>query len=533
MKLSKNDIIFTGISLVVIFTLVFLLYDNINYRQRSSADAQAIGTVIYKHHRAKRKFMDRFIWEKVSLLTPVYLFDSVMTLQESYTIIRLSSGAQIALDPETLVEIDFIDDKVGFNLERGGFLSQNSGAELTIRTKDNTKIILDKGESRISQGNGEMMIAVQKGKASVMQNNQKIHTVDQNEILMKNKEGGWSSQKFSYSLKSPENNGVHYLPEDQGKKEVRFSWTGNPRYLLVSSHPFMKSPKVHWVKNQSQITLNLPPGVWYWSTSSENSYKIDPKIKISPIGSFIIKKEKKIEVFQPANNTVFVQSGKGKKVSFSWKNTDDVEIYHFVLSRNPDFSNPIYQTDTSNTSLVLSDLPEGRYYWRASEKKRNSPVAKDTASSSSHSYSFKIRRSESGEKDGQIINASPLEAEKMGKEDKTEKNKVELLYPPKEKPLFSAESVSFRWVKNPKAVLYSVTIKNDRGKTIQNIKTRKNYIQDYRIPQPLRGNKKITVVIEAKDKTGKTISTSHRQYTILTLQPPSEKSIRVSLRKPK
>ncbi|GEM_PF-6687887 len=533
MKLSKNDIIFTGISLVVIITLIFLLYDNINYRQRSSADAQAIGTVTYKHHRVKRKFMDRFIWEKVTPLTPVYLFDSVMTFKESDAIIRLASGAQIALDPETLVEIDFIDDKIGFNLEHGGFQSQNSGTELTIRTGDNTKIILGKGESRISQRNGEMMIAVQKGKASVIRNNQKIQTVDQNEVLTKNKEGGWSSQKFSYSLKSPGNNGVHYLPEDQGKKEVRFSWTGNPRYLLLSSNPSMKSPNVHTVENQSQISLNLPPGVWYWITSSEKFYKIDPKIQISPIGSFIIKKEKKIEVFQPANNTVFVQSGKGKKVSFSWKNTDDVELYHFVLSRNPDFSHPVYQTDTSNTSLLLSDLPDGRYYWRASEKKRHSATSgKDTASKSSHSYSFILRKPEPGEKDGQIINESPVESEKE-EEDKGEKNKVELLYPPKEEPLFSAESISFRWVKNPKAAFYSVTIKNDRGKTIKNIKTRNNFINNYRIPESSSaGNEKIMVVIEAKDKTGKTISTSRRQYTILTLQPPSEKSITVSLRKP-
>ncbi len=54
------------------------------------------------------------------------------------------------------------------------------------------------------------------------------------------------------------------------------------------------------------------------------------------------------------------------KVRFSWDAEADVEMYHFVLSRDPDFRELLVNERLREREFVYGNLKEGRYYWRVS-----------------------------------------------------------------------------------------------------------------------------------------------------------------------
>jgi hypothetical protein len=51
-------------------------------------------------------------------------------------------------------------------------------------------------------------------------------------------------------------------------------------------------------------------------------------------------------------------------ISFSWSTATNANAYEFQISLNPDFVSPYNSQVLSSTSLVLNNLPTGKYYWR-------------------------------------------------------------------------------------------------------------------------------------------------------------------------
>lgn len=530
MSLSKNDYIFTFISILILFLLSWLLYGNINHRSRAAKNAQSIGTVTYKYHKVKRKFMDRFVWEKILPSTPVYLYDSVMTFERSDAIIRLEGGIEISLDPDTLVEIELIDDKVGIALNRGGLQSKNESSSFVIKTKDNTKIYMEKGnKSRIFSKNGKTSISVQKGKASIIDKNNNEKTLEENEILRKDKNGKWIQSEYKFTAQSPVDQSSFYMQSEANSKKVTFESDSSKsaRYLLISKNPDMKNAQVYPMdKNRKDVSLS--EGLWYWALSSEKFYDI-ADADVSPVKALKIHRKKEIKIYEPGNDTVYVQKNGEKTITFSWKAEKDNPLYEFQLSENESFNPVTYSIDTTNTSITLRNLKEGKYYWRLNEKHRKTSAKNpsgDTHSGNGTTHTFSIR-----EPNAKDLNDAENEDTSQSESKTTEPQEKEiskiapvLTKPAKGTRLYASEKLRLSWKKNPSASYYLITIKTSNGKVVSQKKQwHKNYTS-IGLPSDLNADG-VSIIIEAKGNKNQTIQKSVKSFALNKLNPPPATSI--------
>lgn len=533
MKLSRNDYIFTIVSIILIFILSFLLYENIHYRSQASRNAKSIGTVTYKYHKVKRKFMDRFIWEKIIPATPVYLYDSIMTLEQSDAIIRLKSGVEISLDADTLVEIELIDNQIGLALEQGGLQTRNQSSSFVIKTKDDTKIVIGEGNrSRIFSKNGNTSVSVQQGKAEIIDKNNKSQIIKKNEILQKQKNGTWKKSEFRIHTKYPEDQSAFLLNPNEDSKGITFHSEDidkeKARYLLISRTSTMENAKSYPLENRTSKKVHLSEGLWYWALSSEKSYILNEKNNVSPIKTLRVQKRNKIKIYQPGNNAVYIQKNGEKTVTFSWEAEKDNPIYQFTLAKDKSFHNIIYSLETTNTSVTIPSLSEGKYYWRLNEKNQ---FLKNSSSSSNKpmekAYSFVIKKT-GPEDDLNEGNEENNLYENEENEEKRENKPPELTYPVPGSKIYSGETIQLRWRKNPLATHYSITVKTSSGKNILQRTTTKNSMNDILISQNTGSEEKIIqIIIRAKDKNNQTLNQSIRKFPLLILKPPIATSIKV------
>jgi hypothetical protein len=66
----------------------------------------------------------------------------------------------------------------------------------------------------------------------------------------------------------------------------------------------------------------------------------------------------------PANGHVRTFGSVAPRVEFRWEEREGIDSYYFVLSRDREFSDVVYDGALSRNRFVHGDLRGGRYYWR-------------------------------------------------------------------------------------------------------------------------------------------------------------------------
>lgn len=215
-------------------------------------------------------------------------------------------------------------------------------------------------------------------------------------------------------------------------------------------------------------------------------------------------------------------------MTFSWEAEKDNPIYQFTLAKDKSFHNIIYSLETTNTSVTIPSLSEGKYYWRLNEKNQ---FLKNSSSSSNKpmekAYSFVIKKT-GPEDDLNEGNEENNLYENEENEEKRENKPPELTYPVPGSKIYSGETIQLRWRKNPLATHYSITVKTSSGKNILQRTTTKNSMNDILISQNTGSEEKIIqIIIRAKDKNNQTLNQSIRKFPLLILKPPIATSIKV------
>jgi hypothetical protein len=70
-----------------------------------------------------------------------------------------------------------------------------------------------------------------------------------------------------------------------------------------------------------------------------------------------------ILISPPPNQSVFLDPVT-KGVNFSWSPVDNVREYHLRISKTPSFSDLVVNDKKPTTQVVVTNLPEGVYYWQ-------------------------------------------------------------------------------------------------------------------------------------------------------------------------
>jgi hypothetical protein len=66
----------------------------------------------------------------------------------------------------------------------------------------------------------------------------------------------------------------------------------------------------------------------------------------------------------PAEGAVHTYGAVSPRVRFRWAEQEAADAYHFVLARDRDLADVVYEGRLTRAEFVHGDLSEGRYYWR-------------------------------------------------------------------------------------------------------------------------------------------------------------------------
>ncbi len=334
----------------------FLFYQSF-FKALSKLNEEPIATITFKYKTAQRKFLDRVVWDRLRQNSPVYDGDTIHTAELSEATVWFVDGTVLDLDESTMAQVFLhTDGTIAANLEKGSAsVDSSAGGKGFAFTSENVSIVVKNG-SRASvqknEGENKLSLVLQEGSAELSDG--KILSENAAFLISENE-----SEKQSFSVVSPLlNEKILYFEE--GDCPVDFEWkAGNQNeltLLLASDKDFKIVNQTLNVSGSLKSTLNLPKGTHYWKLYDKNQNEVTGKLQIV--------QSLKPELLTPVKNYYYQYRTVLPSVRFIWTESQGATAYNFTLSKSPDMKNPVIEQRSSMTSLILSTLQEGTYYFQ-------------------------------------------------------------------------------------------------------------------------------------------------------------------------
>ena len=386
--LNRNDKIVLGTSLCVLILSSIWLYYDLN-RGSGSGSGKPIGVLRIKENVAQRKFDQQVVWENLKNEIPLYNNDSIRTGDLSAATIVLNDKTEIALSENSMIvlsvdedstNIDFVSGSI--DAKRSGKEGEDSGPELTIKSKD--KIIkIDDSDISLNKGDTEeLVVDVKRGKASIQTADGKKQDLKENERAELTKEGKVEVKKITLIPQSPASGASIFTKK--AREPVTLSWKpleGNRRVRVeVSKRRIFLRPVYRREIAGNSATASLSPGVYYWRISAVNPQS--KKREFSETNKFSIIQNSPLRLHSPAQNQSYSYVDDPPFISFAWSKNELATGYRLEIAKDPGFSSLAQSKTTTTTGISLS-LPAGKYYWRV---KSSSSLAGAGTTSPSQSF---------------------------------------------------------------------------------------------------------------------------------------------------
>ncbi len=152
------------------------------------------------------------------------------------------------------------------------------------------------------------------------------------------------------------------------KRGVLFSWEKSeeiPQTILTVSKDRRFSSVVYTGKsglNFLNMRKQLSPGTYYWKLSGLLANQ--RPTRSSAAMRFTISAGDSIRLVSPANDSVFRMTGAIGMIRFTWEQPEPYGEYILQVSRSRGFNPMIREERVQGSSVVLSGLSGGTYYWR-------------------------------------------------------------------------------------------------------------------------------------------------------------------------
>ena len=374
--LKKNDVIITVIILTLDILLLLLFFMNI-YASFSYSATDKLGTLVFKKRTATRKHVDALSWNMLQNNTPVYELDTIRTASGSEASIVFDDGSTLDLLENSLIRLKMKSSNDFGNIFHGSFVVTSKGEKktLTIQGKiitmdKDTEIVIHKkdgGENEIEVTQGEIEIVNEDGEALQVKEFQSL-TIPQEEsgekIEVKN---------INCIPLAPQHN-EHLFTSEDGYS-ITFSWNffnngenieENTSSVIIARDKECKNV-IAKVKGNLittgggtrlwQASYPLQLGTVYWQVEYDGD-------KLSSARRLSLEKVTQIEQMRPKTENTFYYYDEPPDIVFSWNQDEIISSSTLEISETPDFSNPKVTMQIVPTSIELSNLTEGSYYWR-------------------------------------------------------------------------------------------------------------------------------------------------------------------------
>ncbi len=379
-KRKKRNVFFDV--LVAVFCIVgcfFSLqtfYDSLN-QSLDKINETPIGTISFKYKSAQRKLSDRVLWDRVKQNSPIYNGDIIRTAELSEATITFLDGNTINLYEQSLAQVFYSEKGVAIDFSGGEISIDSSSSESGVSLSAGGNVVeLEAGSSLIASvqtkiedgkllldSNSTMALQITHGEAALITagETKELSAESGSAFLIEANTGDIRSP--SVSMFSPQPNSK-YLRINNDSVPVVFNWsvsqTTSDDFILELSNQkdFSELVEQMIVTDSSTETFYLVDGMWYWRL-----YSGVPQNGVD--GKFRIEESTVPHTIVPAQDDVYSYYTKAPTIRFVWSEDEFATEWFFEVADNSAMENPTFAQLSSQSSIIVSSLEEGTWFWRA------------------------------------------------------------------------------------------------------------------------------------------------------------------------
>ena len=400
-KSKQNDSLFKYFVITIFICLIgafissALFYKGF-FRALTKLNEEPIATITFKYKTAQRKFLERVVWDRLRQNSPVYNGDTIHTENLAEATVYFIDGNVMNLSENTMAQVFLSEDKLLTAELTDGYATVDAGeaGAGVVLVADGMEIALEAGssvgagiesKSKTSGVVGEsslekeevqketeekrgLSVQVLKGNAVVQsEDGTKVDVVEGQGIAF-DKQG----QSLPVLVVTNPLPNSKILSTTQEKVLVPFKWNfGETKisenqkvYLTVAiDKEFENIVVFEDITNQNEKQIQLDAEKYFWKVSVvEDATK--EKVLTSQSGKLQIIESLKPNQIVPAENASFSYRSKIPSIRFMWDEANQATSYKVEIANNPNMENPIVEQRTNLTSLIISTLEFGNYYWR-------------------------------------------------------------------------------------------------------------------------------------------------------------------------
>lgn len=377
-KSPLPDILALLICLAGIFWFGRLFWLDLNSTSARS-DQEEIGVITFKRNVAQRRFGDRVVWERVPQSAPVYNADILRTTPDASATITFKDGTSLELNENTMLQLYYTEDGgLMLDVDGGGVQVAAGKGRVSLSLSDGSSVDMAQGASvsASSQKGGSQSIEVLGGAAAATSANGKTERLSEGQSAVISENGGITRKALTVLY--PKKESVILNP-GRDSPVVKFSWSLDSSDFADggSGEPVPVPVTVQISKNKDFSSIESSS-----VAQSGNSLELDSldgipsqgsvwwrafagsEIDGASSGKITVEKIPEIIPLSPAQGSEFRYREKNPRVAFRWNGNDWAQKYKLSVSSSPNMENPIFQTETAESTLDISSLGAGNYYWR-------------------------------------------------------------------------------------------------------------------------------------------------------------------------
>jgi hypothetical protein len=368
------------------------------------AQAEEIGTLVFKRKTAQRKYSDGAIWEDLGNSSPLYSFDSVRTASDSEAKLILKDGTSISLEESTLILLDYGADSRNIEFISGNITAARSDESsmapgpsgsatpppVTITSKGSkVEVKKDAQASLAVDSKGKLDVAVSKGTVDLTLAG-KTQEVKENEKAVVQAEAKTATvERIPLSMTAPAHDSFWLCYG--GDVAVAFSWKSDKaqeKYLLrLSRTSGFQSTALSREAAGESLELRLAPGTWWARAEIDQGAGLVSAS--APIRVTVVAETPPVPV-SPQDGAVFAYRSATPSLRFMWEGSAAASGFDLEISRDAAFSDIAQRVKTQSPLAVVTGLPEGAYSWRV--RPAYAFQSKGDAPRSSEPRSFEVQR---------------------------------------------------------------------------------------------------------------------------------------------
>ena len=400
-KSKQNDSLFKYFVITIFICLIgafissALFYKGF-FRALTKLNEEPIATITFKYKTAQRKFLERVVWDRLRQNSPVYNGDTIHTENLAEATVYFIDGNVMNLSENTMAQVFLSENQLLTAELTDGYATVDAGeaGAGVVLVADGMEIALEAGssvgagiesKSKTSGVVGEsslekeevqketeekrgLSVQVLKGNAVVQsEDGTKVDVVEGQGIAF-DKQG----QSLPVLVVTNPLPNSKILSTTQEKVLVPFRWNfGETKisenqkvYLTVAIDKDFENVVVFEdITNQNETQIQLDAEKYFWKVSVVED-ATEEKVLTSQSGKLQIIESLKPNQIVPAENASFSYRSKIPSVRFMWDEANQATSYKVEIATNPSMENPIVEQRTNLTSLIISTLEFGNYYWR-------------------------------------------------------------------------------------------------------------------------------------------------------------------------